>query len=152
MNIREIKLIDYFAKNQDAVPFLDRLIKEWKKNEKIIIACDYDDTIKNWGLHLSCQRAIDVIREAQAVGAYLTIWTASDYTEREGSIRSYCEANGLRIDSINKNPIDLPFGHHGKIYANIFIDDRAGLNEALAILEYATILQSRYNEETNTGS
>lgn len=147
MTSKEIQLIDYFAKNPEAIPYLDRLIKEWKKNSKIIIACDYDDTIKNWGLNISCQRAIDAVREAQAVGAYLTIWTASDYTERESSIRTYCESHGLRIDSINKNPIELPFGHHGKIYANIFIDDRAGLNEALAILEYATVTRKHSLEE-----
>jgi hypothetical protein len=43
----------------------------------------------------------------------------------------------LVIDSINENPINLPYGHHGKIYANIYLDDRAGLNEALNILEFA---------------
>jgi hypothetical protein len=43
----------------------------------------------------------------------------------------------LEIDGINKTPIDLPYGNDKKIYANVFIDDRAGLNEALNILEMA---------------
>jgi hypothetical protein len=43
----------------------------------------------------------------------------------------------LEIDGINTTPIDLPYGNNKKIYANIFIDDRAGLNESLNILEMA---------------
>lgn len=43
----------------------------------------------------------------------------------------------MEIDAINENPIPLPYGKNGKVYANIFIDDRAGLNESLQILEFA---------------
>jgi hypothetical protein len=44
-----------------------------------------------------------------------------------------CPVNkvNLKIDSINQNPINLPYGNSSKIYANIFLDDRAGLNESL---------------------
>ena len=43
----------------------------------------------------------------------------------------------IEIDTINENPIDLPYGHNGKIYANIFLDDRAGLFQGMEILEQA---------------
>ena len=37
---------------------------------------------------------------------------------------------GIVLDSINKNPIPMPYGNHGKIYYNILLDDRAGLGQA----------------------
>jgi hypothetical protein len=57
--------------------------------------------------------------------------------ERYPEIKKYCLDNGLEIDGINTTPIDLPYGNDKKIYANVFIDDRAGLNESLNILEMA---------------
>ena len=36
---------EYFDKNPESVRYLNRLINEWKLHGKIIIACDFDDTI-----------------------------------------------------------------------------------------------------------
>jgi hypothetical protein len=82
------------------------------------------------------KRVFDVLKTAKATGAYVVIFTACK-PERYEEITKYCLDNGLEIDGINKTPIDLPYGNNSKIYANIFIDDRAGLNEALNILEMA---------------
>lgn len=43
------------------------------------------------------------------------------------------------ITGINKNPIKLPYGHAGKIQANVFVDDRAGIFETIDILDMALI-------------
>lgn len=115
--------------------YIERLVKEWKKHDKIIIACDYDDTICKWSMDSDYKHVIETLRKAKQLGAYIVIWTASNYIERESNIRLFCSNNGIEIDSINKNPVDLPFGNHGKIYANIYIDDRGGLNESIYILE-----------------
>ena len=117
---------NYFELNPESKPFLDRLVTEWEQHGKIIIACDYDDTISPW-------------KTAKFTGAYLVIFTACD-TQRYDEIKSYCKSKDLEIDSINQTPIDLPYGKNGKVYANIFIDDRAGLNESLNILESATYI------------
>ena len=134
-----------------SIPYAERLIKEWEKHGKIIIACDFDDTIRNWGMNLPSDiaRAIATIKHAQAIGIHLVIWTASDPIERKDIITKHCEEHGIRIDGINENPPGLPYGLHGKIYANIFIDDRAGINEALTILEYAIehmLSKNKHNE------
>ncbi len=51
-------------------------------------------------------------------------------------IEDYCAKVRLHIDTINRTPFELPYGNNGKkIYANIFLDDRAGLDEAIDILE-----------------
>jgi hypothetical protein len=131
---------NYFELNPESKPFLDRLVTEWEQHGKIIIACDYDDTISPWKMHNNdFNRVIRVLKAAKFTGAYLVIFTACD-TQRYDEIKSYCKSKDLEIDSINQTPIDLPYGKNGKVYANIFIDDRAGLNESLNILESATYI------------
>ena len=128
---------EFFDNNPESIPYLERLEEEWKLHGKIIIACDFDDTISPWKLKgFDPKRTIEVLKIAKQTGAYIVIFTACNI-ERYDEIRKYCLDAGLEIDAINETPIDLPYGKNGKIYANIFIDDRAGLNESLNILEMA---------------
>jgi hypothetical protein len=132
-----MKMKEYFDKNPESIPYLERLEEEWKQHGKIIIACDYDDTISPWKLRgYDPKRTIEVLKQAKVTGAYIVIFTACNPLRYE-EIKNHCASIGLEIDSINETPIDLPYGKDKKIYANIFIDDRAGLNEALNILEFA---------------
>ena len=148
--VREPYLQMYFAKHPESLPYLERLLKEWNKHDRIIIACDFDDTIRHWSMTNDFNHNMRVIREAQLAGALLVINTASDVEARRPLIEEYCKDNALRVDSINENPIDLPYGKWGKIYANIYLDDRAGLNEAINILEYATILRKQSIEDESS--
>lgn len=128
---------EYFDKNPGSLPYAERLEREWEQHGKIIIACDYDDTISPWKMPgFDPQRIMEVLKNAKQTGAYIVIFTSCN-EERYQEISEYCKKNGLDIDSINRTPIDLPYGNKTKIYANIFLDDRAGLNESLYILEYA---------------
>lgn len=127
----------YLYKNPESIKYYDRLVNEWQTHGKIIIGIDYDDTISPWKFKdFDYEEIIKILKEAKNTGAYLVIFTACR-PDRYDEIRQYCTSKGLEIDSINENPIDLPYGHEKKIYANIFLDDRAGLNEALNILEHA---------------
>ena len=117
--------------------YADRLFDEWNQHGKIIIGCDFDDTISPWRYHeFDFNAVISVLKTAKQTGAYITIFTACN-PERYSEIQKYCNDASLSIDSINSTPIDLPYGRHGKIYANIFLDDRAGLHQAIDILENA---------------
>lgn len=116
-----------------------RLYQEWLQYGKIIIGVDYDDTISPWGFKdkedlQQLDRTIQLLRIAKETGAYIVIFSACN-EDRYPEIKDFCESKGLIIDSINKTPLDLPYGKNNKIYANIFIDDRAGLIESLNILE-----------------
>lgn len=119
---------------------VSRLLKEWVKHGKIIIACDFDDTIRPWkdfSTTEDCEEVMASLKNACSLGATIVINTATT-PNRYPQILSYCEQNNLVVEPvINKNPVELPYGNHGKIYANIFIDDRAGLSEALEILNEA---------------
>ena len=49
--------------------FVDRLVKEWKKHNGIIIACDFDDTICPFHVHEDVyETRIELIKKAQTLG------------------------------------------------------------------------------------
>lgn len=123
--------------NQRIIPYVDRLESEWVQHGKIIIGVDYDDTISPWRMNeFDFDGVIKTLKVAKETGAYIVIFTACN-EERYPEIISYCQSKGLEIDRINETPIELQYGNKAKIYANIFIDDRAGLMESLDILELA---------------
>lgn len=121
--------------------YIKRLTQEWLQYGRIILGCDFDDTISPWKFNseedlLQITKIVKLLTEAKRTGAYIVIFTSCN-EDRHDEIKLYCQSLGLEIDSINKNPIELPYGNSGKIYANIFLDDRAGLLESLDVLETA---------------
>lgn len=118
--------------------YIERLYNEWISYDRIIVAVDWDDTLSPWKLNSKeeCYPVWDLLKKVKSTGAYIVIFTACK-EDRYNEIKKECDLGGLDIDSINKNPIDLPYGNNTKIYANIFIDDRAGLQQAMDILETA---------------
>ncbi len=119
--------------------YVSRLVEEWKTHGKVIIAVDFDDTIsiyRNGFNKPDIERTIQLLKDAFLTGAYIVVFTACN-PDRYEDIQRHCEEQRIPIQAINNNPIELPFGNHKKVYANIFLDDRAGLTEALDILEEA---------------
>lgn len=119
--------------------YYQRLYEEWKQHGKIIIAVDFDDTISPWKFKsesdlIDLNRTLKIISIAKEIGAYVVIFTACN-PDRYREIEAYCNSKGLNIDGINITPVDVPYGKYNKIYANIFLDDRAGLNESIEMLE-----------------
>ncbi len=128
--------------------YSERLLEEWKQHGKIIISVDYDDTLYPWRKDFNSddiQRTIKLVQQAHNTGAYIVIFTASD-TDRYEEIQKHCESIKLPINAINKNAIPLPYGNNGKIYYNINLCDRSGLNEALNILEEAMYAYRGYQQ------
>jgi hypothetical protein len=122
--------------------YVERLYKEWSQYGKIVIAVDFDSTIYPWPTidnKEDRERVISILQVASNTGAYIVINTCSS-PDRHVEIQDYCEKIKLPIDGINTNPIELPYGNHGKMYANIYLDDRAGLVQSLDILEQAMYL------------
>jgi hypothetical protein len=115
-----------------------RIVNDWLINKKLILAADFDDTIypHKHRNGTECLKTINLIKEAQELGIYLMIHTASDKS-RHKFIKDYCLSVNLKVDSINKNPIDLPFGKEGKPFFNWQLCDRSGLKEAEEKLKQA---------------
>lgn len=127
--------------------YINRLLEEWIRHKKIIIALDADDTILPYtlGNNEDINRAVELVKVARELGAYIVIYTAR-HCDNWNEIEEHCTKIEIPIDAINKNCMVLPYGNHGKIYYNIFLDDRAGLTSSLDILD-ETI--KRYNQYLN---
>lgn len=113
---------------------VNRLYNEWVKHNGIIIGLDFDDTIFPYRHNFTnTERVIKLIKKAIKYKAKIIINSAS-IPSRYDFIKKYCIEKGINIQCINENII-VPFGDNRKIYANLYIDDRAGLKESLKILK-----------------
>lgn len=113
---------------------VDRLYKEYLSHKKLIIALDFDDTV--FDFHNKGYDYIDtfeVIHKCQELDFYIVLFTGTKPDKWAWQMQFLAE-RGIKIHSINKNPIDLPFGNDGKIYYNILLDDRTGLGQSIEIL------------------
>lgn len=131
-----------------------RLYNEYKKHKRLVIAADFDDTVFDYhGGGENHERVLQLLRDCKKHNFYVVVWTASDPL-RFPEMRTFLSDRGIKIDSINENPIPLPFGNHKKIYYNILLDDRAGLNSAVDTLETLLFLidnepKPEYNADVN---
>ena len=112
--------------------YTNRLATEWLKNGKIIIGCDLDDTIipYNQEIKNNCKKMVDLILECQELGIIFLINTARNNQQLEA--KQQVEELGIVVHGVNKmhDEWDKPYGINGKIYANIFLDDRGGFWDA----------------------
>ena len=104
----------------------NRLIEEYKKYGTLVVAFDFDDTV--YDFHKKGRIYNDVIQllqELKAMNCYLICWTGQ---EDEDFVRTYLHENKIPFDAFNENP---PFhkSTSKKVYANAYLDDRAGLKQ-----------------------
>jgi hypothetical protein len=131
--------------------YINRLATEWLKNGKIIIGCDLDDTIIPYNEEIkdNCNKMVDLILECQKEGIIFIVNTARSEYQLEKA-KQQVEDLGIVVHGVNKmHPEwDKPYGINGKIYANIFLDDRGGFwNSYWALQDALTIVkQERKNK------
>jgi hypothetical protein len=124
--------------------YTNRLVTEWLKNDKIIIACDLDDTIipYNEEIKENCKKMVNLILDCQKEGVIFLINTARSEHQLERA-KQQVEELGIVVHGVNEmhDWWDKTYGLNGKLYANIFLDDRGGfdctyetLSTALAIV------------------
>lgn len=111
-----------------------RLVEQYKKMDRLIIAYDFDDTVAPY-YSVSCYRAASAIRMAKEhLNAYLIVYTCNQDKEK---IKKYLDMEKIPYDTINEN---APFIHFNKkdgskLFYNLLLDDKAGLHQALSDLE-----------------
>jgi hypothetical protein len=119
---------DHYASDMNAVI---RLVSEWKKYGKIVIAYDFDNTVFDYHNEgHTYPEVIELLRQCNEFGAYLVVYSSST-EDRYPFIMEYLDKNNIPYDSINETmpALNLPLG--GKLYYNILLDDRAGLKSAI---------------------
>lgn len=103
-----------------------RLLEEYTKYGSLVIAYDFDDTVYDFHKKgRTYHQVITLLQDLKSIGCYLTCWTGNkDLT----FINNYLKENSIPCDGINENP---PFydSESRKIYANAYLDDRAGLEQ-----------------------
>jgi hydroxymethylpyrimidine pyrophosphatase-like HAD family hydrolase len=114
----------------------NRLVDEYNKYGTLVVAFDFDDTV--YDFHKKGRIYSDVIQllqELKSINCYLICWTGQ---EDESFVRSYLNENSIPFDSFNENP---PFHHSTsrKVYANAYLDDRAGLKQVFDELKNLVI-------------
>lgn len=111
-----------------------RLWREWVKHGRLLVACDFDETVCAFHGGTTHEMVLALLRRCSALSFHVYIFTASN-PSRHDEMKTFMAANGIKVaDGINVNPISLPFGNWGKPYWNILLDDRSGLASAYQTL------------------
>lgn len=114
----------------DPNKFTDRLRHEWEQYGGLIIAVDYDSTlIPYWEEEKSAnfEPIHKLIRDCKAYGCTIIINTAAKESRIE-TIKKELHEMDIPWDYFNESPPYIKdIGKGGKVYANAYLDDRAGL-------------------------
>ena len=105
----------------------NRLKREFEKHKRLIIAYDLDSTVYDYHhTNASYEMVKDLIRKYEKY-AYFIVFTSST-PDRYDEIKSILDKEKLPYNSINEDAPFIPFTGR-KVYYNILLDDRVGLNQ-----------------------
>ena len=115
--------MDYYLNSENS---FERLLEEYERYQSLVVAFDFDDTV--YDFHKKGRLYTDVItllRALKEINCHLICWTGQ---ENLGFVKEYLLENNIPFDGINENP---PFhtSKSKKVYANVYLDDRAGLRQ-----------------------
>lgn len=102
----------------------NRLEEEYKKYGKLIFCVDYDDTL--YDFHKKGRTYDDIVQLLKRWEPYseVIIFTGNG-EEKYPEIERYLNEHGIKYKGVN---CDSSIAVNGrKVYANVYIDDRAGL-------------------------
>ena len=124
------------TKNYESIDsnfLLQRLIEQYQKQDRIIIAYDFDDTVSPCYCS-NCTEVQSVLRMIKEnLNAYFIVYTSNN---NHIGIKRFLDFHGLPYDAINENAPFVPFDNpKDKLFYNILLDDKAGLGEAVRTLK-----------------
>ena len=110
---------------------LERLVKQYQKQDKLIIAYDIDDTVRPMYC-ADCGDVQSLLRMIKnTLDAYFIVFTSN---EDINGVKEYLNKWDIPYDAINENAPFVPF-EKGKIFYNVLLDDKAGLGEVVNTLK-----------------
>lgn len=127
---------DTFFSNDRAI---ERLIHDYKEHQNLIVAYDFDDTVKPSKPNNSCDIVIKLLQICSKLQFTMICFTVRSGQSDIGMVKDTCKSLGIACNYINedciqfKEEMENPQCAH-KIFYNIFLDDRAGLESACKIL------------------
>ncbi len=115
---------------------LNQLIDVYEKHGKIIIGVDFDDTVFPFNKSVAninrCNEVVEILRELKPY-SIICLWSVADAQSlvyKEHIMDLY----GIKPDHVNDSPLNK-WGESKKVYFNIQLDDKAGLNETIQVLK-----------------
>lgn len=120
--------MDYYLDNSNAY---NRLAEEFVKYGKLIIAVDYDDTLYDFHNKGRTYNMLRSLLLRWRPYAQIIIFTGSGEDEYP-AIERYLHENFIPYDGINCDSVVRSSSR--KIYANVYLDDRAGLDSAYEMM------------------
>lgn len=110
---------------------LNRLITQYKKQDKLIIAYDIDDTVRPMYC-TNCDTVQSLLRRANEIlDAFFIVFTSNEDID---GVKEYLDECKLPYDTINENAPFVRF-KKGKVFYNVLLDDKAGLGETVKTLD-----------------
>lgn len=110
---------------------LTRLIEQYEKHGRLIVAYDFDDTVSPYWC-ASCTDVQSLLRQMKnTIDAYFIVYTCNKDHDK---IKEFLDKYHIPYDAINEN---APFAPdiEGKLFYNVFLDDKAGLGEVVTTLK-----------------
>lgn len=115
-----------------------RLSDEFDKYGNIIVAFDVDSTVLPFHADEADEDYSDIrmlIRSLYALGFTLIVFTAANES-RWDEIKEKLKEISSKYHYFNESPPNIPgVSKTGKVYANIYLDDRAGLDSTVKMLK-----------------
>ncbi len=116
----------------------NRLKTEWNKYGKIIVAYDVDSTVLPFHeeeANDDYSVVHDLIKELHQLNCTLIVFTAAEESRWE-TIKEKLKKIDLPYNYFNQSPPEIPgLAAKGKVYANIYLDDRASLYASVELLQ-----------------
>jgi hypothetical protein len=116
----------------------NRLKEEWLKYGKIIVAYDVDSTVlpfHDYEVEDDYSIVHTLIRELNQLNCTLIVFTAAEEIRWE-EIKSKLNKLELPYHYFNESPPEiLGLVKNGKVYANIYLDDRSSLYASVELLQ-----------------
>lgn len=116
----------------------NRLKEEWLKYGKIIVAYDVDSTVlpfHEYEEEDDYSIIHELIKDLYALNCTLIVFTAAEENRWNG-IKEKLNAKQLPYHYFNESPPEIQgLVKRGKVYANIYLDDRASLYASVELLQ-----------------
>lgn len=116
----------------------NRLKEEWLKYGKIIVAYDVDSTVlpfHEYEQDDDYSEIHNLIKDLNELNCTLIVFTAAEESRWNG-IKEKLKTAKLPYHYFNQSPPEIPgLVANGKVYANIYLDDRASLYSSVELLK-----------------
>jgi predicted HAD superfamily phosphohydrolase YqeG len=120
--------MDTYLNNRNAI---ERLKREYKEHNNIVIGFDFDDTIFPYH-DVITEDVPELLRRCKKAGLTLCIWSTCS---RPNDIKYkvyIADKMGIKPDYVNESPL---YNSTTKPYFNLLLDDRSGLASSYEILK-----------------